>query len=155
MISCCGSDPKSTSSPICDADVAQDVDALDHLLRPAHDHPTGKIRRKAEVTLAGLAALVAPVGGGIRRLACRLDAGGSVFTHRLIHDCLERDVVVTIEEMGVIDAADLVIRDAATGPAQRAAIPIDALSRGRMIDVIGDIEQVVAFLSGPLEALRG
>ena len=58
-----------------------------------------------------------------------------------------------LEEMRVVDAADLVVLDAAAMLAQRVAIPADALDRDRMVDVVGDVEEVVALLRRPLEAL--
>jgi hypothetical protein len=54
--------------------------------------------------------------------------------------------------MRVVDAADLVVLDAAAVLAQRLAVPADALDRDRMVDVIGDVEEVVALLRRPLEA---
>ena len=53
----------------------------------------------------------------------------------------------------MVDAADLVVLDAAAMLAQRVAVPADALDRDRMVDVIGDVEQVVALLRRPFEAL--
>src|SRR6202035_2367162 len=57
-------------------------------------------------------------------------------------------------KMGVIDATDFVIRDAATEFLQGVAIPADTLGGDRMIDVVGDIEQVVTLLRRPFETLR-
>src|ERR1700719_1040020 len=103
------------------------MDALDRLLRPAQDKAAGKIGVEAKIALTGLAALVALIRGRIGRLARGFKASGGVFAHRLVHDLLQLGVVVAVEEMGVIDAADFVIRNAAAVFLQGAAIPADAL----------------------------
>ena len=155
MISSCGNEPKSTNNPIWVMPMSRSTWMRSITwLRAAHDDAAGKIGVEAEIALAGLAALVAFIGGRIGRLARGLEAGCGVFAHRLVDDLLQLRVVVAVEEMGVIDAADLVILNPAPAFPQRAAIPADALDRHRMIDVIGDIEQVVALLRRPFETFR-
>ena len=66
----------------------------------------------------------------------------------------ENCVIALGKEMGVIDTADLVILDPPPGFDQRIAVPADAFDCLIVIDVIGDIEQVIALVRRPLEALR-
>src|SRR5216684_6667838 len=129
------------------------ANALDRLLRPAHENASREVGLEFELALTGVALLVALVGGRIRRPARRFEAGGGVLAQRLVHDPLQPLVVVAIEEMRVVDAANLVVLDAAAMLAQRVAVPADALDRDRMIDMIGDVKQVIALLRRPLEAL--
>ena len=42
----------------------------------------------------------------------------------------------------MVDATDLVILDPAALPAQGVAVPADALDRDRVIDMIGDVEEL-------------
>ncbi len=135
-----------------DADIAQHADALDRLLRAAHQHAAGEVRLEREPALPRVALLVALVGGGVGRLARGFEAGRGVLAHRLVHGLLQLLVVVLREEMRVIDAADLMVLDATAMLTQGVAVPADALDRDGMIDVIGDVEKVVAFLRRPFEA---
>ena len=137
-----------------DAQVRQHSDPLDRLLRPAHQDAPGKIGFEGEGELPGVPLLVALVGHGIGGSAGGFEPGGGIFAHRAMDRRFEHGVIVPGEEMGVVDAADFVVLDPPAGLPQGVPVPADALDRDIVVDMVGDVEKVVALPRRPFEALR-